>query len=79
MENSVKYAPKILEKLVILIYWVIMKKIMWAYETKDIINNLFISLKNNYQKEEQIMREGSFFKFESVDRLDYKLHKIKLR
>ena len=53
------------------------EKIMWAYETEDIINNLFISLKNNYQKEEQIMREGSFFKFESVDRLDYKLHKIK--
>ena len=25
------------------------------------------------------MREGSDFKFESVDRLDYKLHKIKLR
>ena len=23
------------------------------------------------------MREGSFFKLESVDRLDYKLHKIK--
>ena len=55
------------------------EKIMWAYETEDIINNLFISLKNNYQKEEQIMREGSIFKFESVDRLDYKLHKIKLR
>ena len=55
------------------------EKIMWAYETEDIINNLFISLKNNYQKEEQIMREGSFFKFESVDRLDYKLHKIKWR
>ena len=52
---------------------------MWAYETEDIINNLFKSLKNNYQTEEQIMREGSDFKFESVDRLDYKLHKIKLR
>ena len=25
------------------------------------------------------MREGSDFKFESVDCLDYKLHKIKLR
>ena len=55
------------------------EKIMWAYETEDIINNLFKSLKNNYQTEEQIMREGSDFKFESVDRLDYKLHKIKLR
>ena len=55
------------------------EKIMWAYETEDIINNLFISLKNNYQSEEQIMREVSDFKFESVDRLDYKLHKIKLK
>ena len=55
------------------------EKIMWAYETEDIINNLFKSLKNNYQTEEQIMRKGSDFKFESVDSLDYKLHKIKLR
>ena len=39
----------------------------------------FISLKNDYQSEEQIMREGTDFKFESVDRSDYKLHKIKLR
>ena len=53
------------------------EKIMWAYETEDIINNLFISLKNNYQSEERIMRGGSNFKFESVDRLDYKLHKIR--
>ena len=52
---------------------------MWAYQTEYIINNLFIFLKNNYQKKEQIMREGSFIKFESVDHLDYKLHKIKLR
>ena len=55
------------------------EKIMWVYETEDIINNLFISLKNNYQSEEQIMRGGNEFKFESVDRLDHKLHKIKLR
>ena len=56
------------------------EKIMWAYETKDIINNFFISLKNNYQSEEPIMRNGSDFKFESIeDRFDYKLHKIKLR
>ena len=25
------------------------EKIMWAYVTEDIINDLFISLKNNYQ------------------------------
>ena len=54
------------------------EKIMGGYETDDIIN-LFISLKNNYQTEEQIMREGSDFNFESANRLDYKLHKIKLK
>ena len=36
-----------------------------------------IILKNNYQTEKQIMRDGSGFKFESVGRLDYKLHNIK--
>ena len=55
------------------------EKIMVAYELDDIINNLFISLKNNYQTEEQIMREGSDFNFESANRLDYKLHKTKLK
>ena len=47
------------------------EKVMVAYETEDIINDIFISLKNSYQSEEQIMREDSGFKFESVDRLDY--------
>ena len=55
------------------------EKIMQGYKTGDIISNLFISLKNNYQTEEQIIREGSDFNFECVDCLDYKLHKIKLR
>ena len=55
------------------------EKVMWAYETENIINNLFISLKTNYQSEEQIMRGDSDFKFESVDRLDHKRHKIRLR
>ena len=55
------------------------EKVMWAYETEDIINNFFVSLKTNYQSEEQIMRGGSDFKFESVNRLDHKLHKIRLR
>ena len=55
------------------------EKNMGGYEIDDIINNLFISLKNNYQTEEQIMREGSDFNFETANRLDYKLHKIKLK
>ena len=35
--------------------------------------------KNNYQSEEQIMREGNDFILERVERLDYKLHKIKIK
>ena len=84
MENSVKYAHKFISSegtgetrnVNILSD---NEKVMWAYETEDIINDLFISLKNNYQSEEQVMRGGSDFEFESVDRLDYELHKIKLR
>ena len=52
------------------------EKIMGGYKTDDIINNLFISLKSNYQTKEQ---KGSDFNFESSGRLDYKLHKIKLK
>ena len=55
------------------------EKIMWGYNTDDNINNLFISFKNNYQSEEQIMREGNDFILERVERLDYKLHKIKIK
>ena len=54
-------------------------KIMWGYNTDDNINNLFISFKNNYQSEEQIMREGNDFILELAERLDYKLHKIKIK
>ena len=57
----------------------IAKKSCSGYESDDTINNLFISFKNNYQLEEKIMREDSDFKFESVDRLDYKPHQIKLK
>ena len=39
------------------------ENIMWGYETDGIINNLFISFKNNYQTEEQIISQGSDFNF----------------
>ena len=55
------------------------EKLMRGYNTDDNINNLFISFKNNYQSEEQIMREGNDFILERVERLDYKLHKIKIK
>ena len=41
------------------------ENIMRGYNTDDIINNLFMSFKNNYQPEEQIMRQGINFIFES--------------
>ena len=37
------------------------EKVMLAYETEDVINDLFIPLKNNSQSEEPIMRERSDF------------------
>ena len=59
--------------------WSDNKEIRWGSETDDIINKLFTSLLDNYQKEEQITREVSDFNFESVELLQYSLHKIKLK
>ena len=55
------------------------EEIRWSNETDDIINELFKSFLDNYQKEEQIMRRGSDFIFESIHLLDYLLHKISLK
>ena len=46
------------------------ENIMWGNETDDIIKELFESFLDNYQKEEQIMREGSDLIFESVEVMD---------
>ena len=40
-------------------------------ETNDIINGLFKSFLSNYQNEEKILRNGTYFVFESVDILSY--------
>ena len=48
-------------------------------ETVEIINKLFESFLNNYQKEEKILRNGSNFVFESVKILYYHIHKINLK
>ena len=48
-------------------------------DTNDIINKLFESFLNNYQKEEQILRNGSNYTFESVDILGIHFHNIKLK
>ena len=47
--------------------------------TNDVITILFESFLNNYQKEEQILRNGSNFTFESVDILGIHFHNIKLK
>ena len=52
---------------------------MMGNETDDIIKELFYSLLDNYLKENQMMIGGSGFNFESVNLLDYHLHKVSLK
>ena len=58
--------------------WSDNEKILIGNKIDDIINYLFKSSLDNYQKEQKIMRKGSEFSFESVELLDYHLHKISL-
>ena len=48
-------------------------------ETVEIINKLFESFLNNYQKEEIILRNESYFVFESLEILYYHIHKTNLK
>ena len=48
-------------------------------DTSNIINKLYEYFLSNYQKEEQILRNGSNFVFESVDVLGIHFHNIKLK
>ena len=48
-------------------------------KTNDVVAILFESFLNNYQKEEQILRNGSNYTFESVDVLGIHFHNIKLK
>ena len=56
--------------------WSNNKSIMWGSD--DIIRERFRSFLHNYQEELKIIK-GSDFVFESVDLLDYKLHRVRLR
>ena len=58
--------------------WSINESIMWGSDTDDIIRELFRSFLHNYQEELKIIR-GSNFVFESVELMDYKLHRVRLR
>ena len=51
---------------------------MWGSDTDNITRELFEFFLNNSQKEEQIIK-GWDFNFESVDLMDYKLHKVSLK
>ena len=59
--------------------WSDNENVMWSKEKDNITKDLFKSFLDNYQKQQQIRREGSDFVFESVEIMDYKLHKVSLK
>ena len=58
--------------------WSDNKKVMWGSDTDNIIRELFESFLKNYQEELKIIK-GSDFNFESVELMDYKLHRVRLK
>ena len=54
-------------------------EIRLGYNINEIITRIYESFLNNYQKEEQILRNGSNYLFESVDILGIHFHNIKLK
>ena len=52
--------------------------IMQGKDTYDIIREIFRSFLHNYQEELKMIK-GSDFVFESVDPMDYKLHRVRFR
>ena len=62
----------------IIYVWSDKVNIMWGSDTDDIIRKLFKSFLNNYQEKEQILSRSEF-NFESVELMNYKLHRVRLR
>ena len=58
--------------------WSNNESIMWGSDAGDIIRELFRSFLHNYQEELKIIK-GSDFVFESVELMDYKLHRVHLK
>ena len=52
--------------------------IMWGSETGHIIRDLFRSFLHHYQEQLKIIKATEFI-FESVELMDYKLHRVRLR
>ena len=50
---------------------------MWVSNTDNIIKELFGTFLHSYQEELKII-SGSEFSFESVEPIDYKLHRVRL-
>ena len=59
--------------------WSKYEEITLGNETDDIVKSLTNSFVNNYQKEQQVLREGSNFVFECVDLMSYHIHKTSLK
>ena len=62
----------------IIYVWRYNVSIMEGSDTYDIIREIFRSFLHNYQEELKMIK-GSDFVFESVDLLDYKLHRVRLK
>ena len=51
---------------------------MQGSDTNNIIREIFRSFLQNYQEQLKMIK-GSDFVFESVDLMDYKLHRVRLK
>ena len=82
MENSKIYvnliSSKDTGKTHTIYLWSDNVSIMRSSDTDDTIRELFRSFLLNYQEELKIIK-GSDFVFESVELMDYKLHRVRLR
>ena len=58
--------------------WSNSESIIWGSDTDDIIRELFRSFLHNYQEELNIIK-GSDSVFETVELMDYKLQRVRLR
>ena len=59
--------------------WSENEEIRLGNETDDIVKSLINSFLNNYQKEQQVLREGSNFVFECVDLMSYHIYETSLK
>ena len=58
--------------------WSNNESVMWVSDTDYVVKERFRSFLHNYQEELKIIK-GSEFIFESVELIDYKLHRARLR